>query len=301
MPLRPIVLAALALLLAGCATYDGGYYRERHVYRDGSYYERYDDGYGDYYYGRPDYGPRTSIWLGYGDPYWFGGYSYWYGPGWGYYRYPYPSWRYGHSWPYYPRWPSHRWPPHRPDRPHWPDRPDHGPRPPHDPGHTPPRERRDRDYHDIYRRAYRQGELPEAGPRQQPLPARPQQRPLPPPRDRDDDQRPREPRAGMPDIPRQRPPQSPMPHWRGGAPRMDGDAAREPLPVRRGIPAMIERGGPPAHESGGFRHADPAARPAPAIRPGPAARPAPAEPRGERSRADFYREAARPRDEQEPR
>lgn len=71
------VLAAVVLLLGGCASYDSGY-------RDGAYYRPSDSGDGDYYYGRPqrqrDY--NTPFY----SPYYYGPYGYpYYAP----YRYPY--------------------------------------------------------------------------------------------------------------------------------------------------------------------------------------------------------------------
>ncbi|MFN3843728.1 MAG: hypothetical protein ACK4RW_10780 [Rehaibacterium terrae] len=146
---RTLALAAIAVLLAGCATYDGSY-RERYVYRDGSYYYPYDDGRGDYYVGRHDGAASGYVRLHYGygyDPFWWGG---WWGP---FHPYPYrsaysfhygyvrPPWFYGysHGWPPYHYWPYWYWPYYG-----------HAPRPPRE--HGPPRERRG-GFHDVYRRA----------------------------------------------------------------------------------------------------------------------------------------------------
>lgn len=148
---RTLALVAIALLLAGCATYDGGY-RERHVYRDGSYYYPYDDGRGDYYVGRSTVETRSYLSLGYGyghyDPYWWGGYRGPFRP----YVSPYPyrsSFSLHYGWSNYPwylgyshyGWPSHYYRPHHWPRHYTPPR-GHAPRPPRD------RE----DFRDDYRR-----------------------------------------------------------------------------------------------------------------------------------------------------
>lgn len=78
MSARIVLIGAIILLLAGCATYDNGY-------RDGAYYRPNHSGDGDYYYGRPQQRER-----GYYDPF----YSPFYGPYYGPYS---PS----HYYPYY--------------------------------------------------------------------------------------------------------------------------------------------------------------------------------------------------------
>ncbi len=115
--MRRIVIAALfALALDGCATNDTGY---RHSYADGSYRGRYDDGYyaasadgyGDYYYDRPqvvinDY--SSGFYGGYG--YGFGFYPgrFGFGARFGYDPWLYNPW-YGYGYPYgwYRPWPRH--------------------------------------------------------------------------------------------------------------------------------------------------------------------------------------------------
>lgn len=142
---RTLALAAITLLLTGCATYDSGY-RERYVYRDGSHYYPYDDGRGDYYVGRPEGGASGHVWLRYGygyDPFWWGGY---WGP---FHPYPYRSaysFYYGHARsPWFYGY-SHGWPPYY----YWPYY-GHAPRPPRE--HGPPGERRRGGFFDVYRRA----------------------------------------------------------------------------------------------------------------------------------------------------
>lgn len=102
---RILILLAAAFALAGCATYDSAYYGRAPIYRDGGYYYPQYDGYGDYYYGRPETIVRE---YGYGGwPYYGHGYGY-YGGG---YRYGYDPWGWGGwGWPYHRRH-SHRHPP----------------------------------------------------------------------------------------------------------------------------------------------------------------------------------------------
>ena len=77
---RIAILAAFALAASGCATYDDAY---NQGYRTGGTYYAAANGYGDYYYDRPevvfnDYGPGGYGGYGYGfgyDP-WF--YNQWY-------------------------------------------------------------------------------------------------------------------------------------------------------------------------------------------------------------------------------
>lgn len=109
-----LIAAALALGLAGCASYSSGYGTEA-VYRDGSYYSPSDAGYGDYYYA-PE--PRDYYYDYYGqDPFYgsplygYGGYCsvrYRYCPPFGYGRFPDSGWYapygagFGYGFGYYP-------------------------------------------------------------------------------------------------------------------------------------------------------------------------------------------------------
>jgi hypothetical protein len=111
---RLAIASIVALVLGGCATYDSGY---RHGYGDGSYRGDYNDGYyaaaengyGDYYYDRPQ-----IVW---NEPY---GYGYpWSGFGYGFsLRYGYDPW-YGYGYPYggYRPWPRHNHNDHDADDP----------------------------------------------------------------------------------------------------------------------------------------------------------------------------------------
>lgn len=103
---RILILLAAAFALAGCATYDSAYYGRAPIYRDGGYYYPQYDGYGDYYYGRPETIVRE---YGYGGwPYYGHGYGY-YGGG---YRYGYDPWGWGGwGWPYHRRHPPRHPPP----------------------------------------------------------------------------------------------------------------------------------------------------------------------------------------------
>ncbi len=110
--IRRIVLAALAIALGGCATTDPGY---RQAHRDGSYRGAYDggyyaessDGYGDYYYDRPQL-IVNEYYGGYGYPY--GGFGFgspWqfgYGSRFGYDPWFRDPW-FGYGW--YRPWPRH--------------------------------------------------------------------------------------------------------------------------------------------------------------------------------------------------
>lgn len=149
---RLIYLLLPLFALAGCATYDSGYYRERTVYRDGGYYYPAYGDEGDYYYGADDYGYdydydyRYGAGIGYGygySPFW-GLDRYrcrgWYGcvPAYGgYYPYHYsPGWSFsiGNSW-HWGNWGwygGYRWydrPYYRRPRPHYPDDYDNEDRP----------------------------------------------------------------------------------------------------------------------------------------------------------------------------
>jgi len=107
---RIATIVLFALALGGCATDpayrgDGNY---RGAYNDG-YYSAPADGYGDYYYDRPQVvfdagyygygGPYAGYGFGFGSPWVFGfGYDPWF-------RYPWYGYRYPHHW-------RRPWPPH---------------------------------------------------------------------------------------------------------------------------------------------------------------------------------------------
>lgn len=101
--IRRLAVASIAMLaLASCASYDSSY---RHGYGDGSYRGSYNDGYyaapengyGDYYYDRPQV--VVDDYFGYGYPY--SGFGYGFG---------YSSGGFGSNWPFsYDPWSYNRW------------------------------------------------------------------------------------------------------------------------------------------------------------------------------------------------
>ncbi len=108
---RIAMTALLALALVGCATYDSV---NREAYRDGSYRGNYDggyysapaDGYGDYYYDRPEV-VFSAYDAGYfGGPYAGFGFGSAWGSGFGYDPWFYHPW-YGYRYPYYWHRPWH--------------------------------------------------------------------------------------------------------------------------------------------------------------------------------------------------
>ncbi len=107
-------LIALSLAVTGCATtapagYADGSYAGPY---DGGYYAAAHNGYGDYYYDRPevvydDYGfyPGFGFGFGYGYGPWGFGYNPWYyRPGWG------PWWGWGGWHHHHHHWDGHAWP-----------------------------------------------------------------------------------------------------------------------------------------------------------------------------------------------
>ena len=113
---RRLLIATLALALGACATNDTAYRHGDGSYSgayDGGYYAAAENGYGDYYYDRPQ--------IAYDDYYGCGGFGYGFGsPGWGFgARFGYDPWFYGpcgynawygfgYPWGWYQPWPRHR-------------------------------------------------------------------------------------------------------------------------------------------------------------------------------------------------
>jgi hypothetical protein len=105
---RFAILSVLAFALAGsgCATYQPGYADGSYTgaYNDG-YYASAQNGYGDYYYDRPqvvydDYGFYSGFGFGYGYGPWGFGYNPWfYRPWWGYNPWcGWGGWHHHHHW-----------------------------------------------------------------------------------------------------------------------------------------------------------------------------------------------------------
>lgn len=99
--IRPFVIASIvALALSACATSGSGY---RQGY-NGGYYAAAGNGYGDYYYDRPQV--VVDDYFGYGYPYSGFGYGFNYFPGsFGFGYYPWHGYGYPYGW--YQPWPRH--------------------------------------------------------------------------------------------------------------------------------------------------------------------------------------------------
>jgi hypothetical protein len=107
--IRRLAIASIcALALGSCASYDSGY---RHGYADGNYRGSYNDGYyaaaengyGDYYYDRPQVVMDEYGSFGYGFGYSPGYYGFGFGSGFGYN----PWYGYGYPYYWYQPWPRH--------------------------------------------------------------------------------------------------------------------------------------------------------------------------------------------------
>ena len=249
MKLRLFTGLALALSLAGCASYGyvgdgGGYYTGGPSTRYVSSYGGYDAyGYGAYGYGSPynsyRYNPGWSFGLRYGYPY-------------SYYPYPGAYRPGGYGPPYYPRPPHHYYP--RPPRPDHGGQPDNGGRPDRPPpvaGSDPPPLNR-APWRDLER--LRRGEGGEGEPRRQPGPGtlgigpgpmpgvdggpRPGGYVRPPPPQGYRAQAPRYGGAGNDDPGASRPPPRSERSTQRSAPRQSESRRSEPM--RTGTPDTIE-------------------------------------------------------------